>query len=134
MAAPDVLLNAVAVEMLLEKLAKGAGIEQAMRVTTAEHAAEGKVHNPGERVVSLGENIAAKDVWRLEAGPDSGNDLGGETEIIAAGGERRAVDGSGGRSPDDGERIPLRLHAFDFANAIQNTGLIRSAGASARHD
>src|SRR5208282_1370580 len=76
----------------------------------------------------------AKDIGRLESRPSFRNALGCRSKIAATGGQSGAIDRSCGSASDDRKRITVGAGAFQFANALENTGLISAASTAPGHD
>ena len=84
MAAPDVLLDPVAVEMCAQKMPQRRRVQQRPGVASAENCSEGQVHDPGDGIARLGQYIAAENVGGSQFGPEPREDLGGHGKFVAA--------------------------------------------------
>jgi hypothetical protein len=75
-----------------------------------------------------------KDVGRLESRPGFRKTPGCLRKIVATCGQSGTINRACGSASYDRKRITVRADAFEFANALENTGLISAASTSARHD
>src|ERR1019366_4452797 len=104
-----------------------------MGVTSSEDTSKREVHYPGKRITDLRQAITAKDIRRGEAGPKLRKPPGSQGEIVATRGSGTTVNRSGGGASYYRKGVALGFNPLDFANALENAGLISAASASARH-
>src|SRR5450759_2817097 len=104
-----------------------------MGVTSSEDTSKREIHYPGKRITDLRQAITAKNIRRGEAGPKLRKPPGSQGEIVATGGSGTTVNCSGGGASYYGKGVALGLNPLDFADALENTGLISAASTSACH-
>ena len=75
-----------------------------------------------------------KDVGRFESRPDFSKSLGRRSKVVATCGKSSTINRSRGSASYDRKRIALGSGAFQFANALEHTGLISAASTAARYD
>src|SRR5271167_3279367 len=133
MSALDVVLDAVAVEAGMEIVSKRSRIQERPGVPASDDGSEGEVHDPGNGVAGLRQDIAAEDVGGLEVRPQTGQNLGRQGKVAASHGQASAIDRSRGSTTDDGKRIAQVFDAWYLPDALEDPGLISAACPAAGH-
>src|SRR5580700_7308259 len=133
MPALDVVLDSIALKVLLQEIHQGSCVQEGLGVASLHNPSKGEIHDPGQRITGLRQEIAVKDIRRAETRPKPCDGSRGRRKIVAAYGQAGAIDRSGGGASDDGEGVAVRLNSGNLANALQNAGLISAAGTSAGH-
>src|ERR1700739_485548 len=82
----------------------------------------------------LRQDIAMKNVRGSELRPQVCKNSGCSGEIVTTGWESGAIDGPRRGAANDRKGIPVGADPFQFANTLENPGLISAAGAAAGHN
>ncbi len=75
-----------------------------------------------------------KDFGRFESCPSLCDTLRCKSKIVATCGKSSTINRTCGSASYDRKRIAVCSGAFQFANALENAGLISAASTAARHD
>ena len=81
----------------------------------------------------LRDNVAPEDIRGPQPGPEICYHSGCCAKLIATRRKCSAIDRAGGRACNNPKRIATRPNAAHLAYALQDAGVIGSAGATARH-